>query len=120
MTRSLLFTLSLIGLASCEKQRPDLTSVCAGYTRSESVSNVLATVNRQRVSGQPTGNYSIVLDPISYRSYTTSLAPCNLPQQFQKDTLSIIISGYKLTRPDSQTVKTTEQPFEITDIQLKK
>jgi hypothetical protein len=119
MIRLFFLLIGLIFFISCEKNEPDLTSTCAGYTRTESVSNVLATVNRQRVNGQPTEVYNIVLDPVSYRSYTTSLAACNLPQQFQKDGLSLKLSGYYLTYPGLELMNVPAPPFEITDIQLR-
>jgi hypothetical protein len=119
MMRLLCFILGLIFFISCEKNKPDLTSSCAGYIRTEAVSNVPATVNRQRVNGQPTGNYRLVLDPISYSSYAQPLAVCNLPQQFQKDSLGVKVSGYYLTYPGFELMNGSALPFEIADIQLR-
>ena len=117
MMRLLFFLIGLIFFVGCNKNEPDLTSSCDGFTRTESVSNVLGTVNRQKVNGQPTGNYILVLDPISYSSYATPLAVCNLPQQFQKDSLGIKVSGYYLTYPGFELTNVSALPFEITDIQ---
>lgn len=118
MIRAFLLSICLITLLSCEKA--DLTSACAGYTRAESVRKEFAEVRLQNIRGQQTRGYVIYPLSESYRSYIVSWVPCNLPIQFQKDTLSIVVSGYKLIRPDSQAVKMAEQPFEITDIKLRK
>jgi hypothetical protein len=119
MKRILLFSFALITLASCEKDKPGLTSICADYTRSAFVWKELAMIRIQKINGQQTGGYVILPLSESFRSYVVSWDPCNLPVQFQKDTLDIIVSGYKLKRPGSQSINTTAIPFEITAIQLR-
>ena len=117
MIRLILFLISLITCVSCKPEQPELNSVCPDYTRSELVSKERALVRLQKVNGQPTGNY--VISPLSelYRSYVVSWIPCNLPTQYQRDTLSITVSGYKLVRPNSQATGTMATPFEITELQ---
>ena len=112
--------LALISLVGCEKEKPDLSSICAGYTRSELIRDIPALVIAQKIGGQLSGSYIIQPTPYSASSQSpTPWRPCNLSQQFQIDTLKIRVSGYLLTYPGLELMNIAQLPFEITDIQLR-
>ncbi|MBD2755454.1 hypothetical protein [Spirosoma validum] len=67
------------------------------------------------VGNQP-GNYQL-LPATGYNP--VPLGPCNLPQSFQKDSLSVYVSGYFLTSPFLETANVSPLPFELTEISVR-
>lgn len=115
-----MLSLTLTALVSCQKDKVDVQSFPPCQTpfadvrrSSESVSNISATI----VSvGKQTQVYRILPDGINRVPW----GPCNLPQQFKKDSLKVLVSGYFLTSDFLETANFTPLPFEITAIELSK
>lgn len=80
---------------------------------SEFIKDVPATITSVTYSGQQT-SYEI------RRAGTSApLGSCNLPPTFQKDGLSVTVSGYLLTFPGMEYINLSPLPFEITDIKVR-
>lgn len=113
---TLFFLLSI--LVSCGKDKfESQVPPCSDspFTRSaDYVNKAIATVIATKTGNQSVGGYHI--QP-SGGPQVTPWIPCNLPKQFQKDSLKINVSGYLLTYPDFKMLNMSKIPFEITDIE---
>lgn len=109
-------------LSACRKESLDSkTSRCQNaaypYERTSEVHLVSTTVRAAVMNNQPINEYWIY--PSDSRQ-VGPLTPCNLPIEFQKDSLKVKISGYMLSFPGMEYMDLTAFPFEVTEIQLAK
>lgn len=93
-------------------------SVCSGYVRKETVTDEAVIVVLQKSGTQQAATYLLFRLSESYRSYSSALywEACNLPIEFQKDGLSVSVTGYKLALSGGAALNTTATPFEIKSI----
>ena len=123
-TLSLFFM--LIALMSCEKN-----NVTTQFTpcvhdpdvrrSNESVTDFPATVHVLIINNKQVGYQMLLSDGPNFDgSNRVPWGPCNLPHQYQKDSLKVTVSGYYLTSPSLELANVTPLPFELTAIELRK
>lgn len=109
-------------LSACQKESVDskiahCPNANKQYKRTSPVHNVSAFVRTAVINNKPTNEYWI------YPEGNTERVPwvaCNLPVEFQQDSLKIIISGYFLTYPGFELMNVRVLPFEVTEIEENK
>ena len=124
MKRALIFVLMLSSLVEC-KEREDVTPE---VRKTHCVSNF----KDLRRTGNPVRKAPVLfvegkfyylthLDSadIDLR-YAVPFLPCNLPNRYQKDTLTALVSGYHLTNDFLELANVIPLPFELTDIEARK
>ncbi|MCK8494549.1 hypothetical protein M0L20_21955 [Spirosoma sp. RP8] len=105
----------LLCFAGCKQQAVD-ASVSACYanigqlTRSQRVVDAPVTVVVS--GGLRSGGQLIPANGVPWNA-------CNLPFEFQRDSLAIYVSGYFLTSPELERMNVSLLPFEVTSSRLR-
>ena len=108
--RLILITLTM---GACKEEVPSSISACypsMKLSRGQKVNNAPVLVRLS--GGLATGSQLIATNGVAWSS-------CNLPAEFNRDSLKIYVDGYFLTSPELELMNLTPLPFEVTRARLR-
>lgn len=114
MKHLLIIILAAFILTGCDKNKIDFKTTCSypgvTLTRTEQFAdNLPAMIVAVKLANQPT---SYQIKPGENNAWGS----CNLPMEFAKDSLKVLISGYFLTFPGMELMNISPLPFEVTEV----
>jgi hypothetical protein len=115
MIRNLMSLAFLLALLACKEEKISSSATACysefkGLRRGQHVVDVPVMVKRS--NGLVAGKQLMLSNGVP-------LGACNLPDQFDQDSLAIYVSGYYLTSDQLELMNLTPLPFEVTSAKLR-